>query len=92
MCCIFGSPNQWASIRAIAPEKFKTIADYEEYFNTTIQHHESVIQLADRGTPYPETLDADLVAIALSKEYEQPIFLEEWNLPAGAYGESHGPI
>lgn len=92
MCCIFGSPNQWASIQAIAPEKFQTIANYEKQFGTTIQRKESVLQMAERGTPYPETRDADLVAIAMSKGYEQPIFAENWSLPAGAYGESHGPI
>lgn len=32
MTCIFGNREQWATVKAIAPERFDTIADYEDYF------------------------------------------------------------
>ncbi|PZD70172.1 hypothetical protein C1752_17187 [Acaryochloris thomasi RCC1774] len=91
MSCIFGSANQWASIRKIAPAHFERIAQYEERFNTTIQRTMSVRQLAERGTPYPEANNPELVALALNDKYEQPVIVSEWKPPAGAYGESNGP-
>ena len=91
MTCIFGSAHQWASIQAIAPDRFNRIAQYEQAFNCTIQRTESITNQAQRGTPYPETQDAERVAIALSDTYDQPIVLQSWQLPAGAYGEQSGP-
>lgn len=91
MSCIFGSANQWATIRKIAPAHFERIANYEEQFGCTIGRSLSVRKLADLGTPYPETEDSELVRLALSSDYNQPVITESWNLPAGAFGESNGP-
>lgn len=90
MSCIFGSKHQWATVRAIAPERFERIARYEEQFGCTIQRKHSVRTLADMGTPYP-SLTQEMVEIALSRTYERPIFVDDWRLPAGAYGEACGP-
>lgn len=89
--CIFGSPNQWASIQKIAPERFEQVAQYEDEFGCTIQRAESVQDRADRGTPY--RMDPELIRIAMSEEYTAPIILPEgqWRLPAGAFGEKDGP-
>jgi len=92
MCCIFGSANQWATIRAIAPEKFERIALYEEEFGSTIHRTLSVRQLANRGTPY-ET-DPSMVEKALSRDYSAADIIVpegQWKLPPGAFGESNGP-
>jgi 3'-phosphoadenosine 5'-phosphosulfate sulfotransferase (PAPS reductase)/FAD synthetase len=87
--CIFGSKNQWASVRVIAPEQFRAIADYEREFGVTIHRKESVIQLADRGRPYE--MDPYWVEIANSREFTIPVFMETWALPPGAFGEACGP-
>lgn len=95
MSCIFGSTNQWATIRKIAPEHFERIAHYEQQFNTTIQRQRSVRELADLGTPYAEANNSQLVRLALSSKWgNTPIRThpQAWALPAGAYGESNGPI
>lgn len=91
--CIFGSPNQWASYNAIAPDKVERIAQFEEEFDHTINRTKSVREMVAEGTPYPETADRELVLRALSSEYHEPIIglNSPWKLPAGAFGESAGP-
>lgn len=89
--CIFGSKDQWATVRQISPDRFQAIADYERQFSHTIRKDVSVEQLADMGTPYPAATP-ERAAIALSREYPLPIITDNWTLPAGAYGENAGPI
>lgn len=91
LSCIFGSPNQWASIRAIAPEWFDRVAGYETQFGITIQRNRTIVDLADKGTPYPATRNPSLVAEAMSQDWHGPVLLTPWQLPPGAYGENAGP-
>lgn len=94
MTCIFGSADQWATIQAIFPERFEAIANPEESLGVTIRRGETIRQLASKGTPYAAALNRpDLVALANSREWTQPIWVpsSEWELPAGAFGESAGP-
>jgi 3'-phosphoadenosine 5'-phosphosulfate sulfotransferase (PAPS reductase)/FAD synthetase/DNA-binding XRE family transcriptional regulator len=88
--CVFGSRNQWSSVRAIDPERFSRIAKYEEEFGVTIDRKKSVVEMADSGCPYPD-MDPELVRKALSRTYDEPIIVENWTLPAGTYGENAGP-
>jgi len=87
--CLFGSKNQWASARKVAPEQFNRVANYEREFGITIHRKKSVVEQADAGTPYP--LDPKWVEAANKKTWELPIFVDSWALPAGAYGEAAGP-
>lgn len=89
--CIFGSPNQWASLRAINPQQFNRIAGYEERFGVTIKRRLNVIQTADQGTPY-QMREGDIRA-ALSESFDEDVILPPgaWTLPQGAFGESCGP-
>lgn len=87
--CVFGSPNQWASVRAIAPKQFDRIAAYEREFKVTIHRSRSVVERADAGRSYQ--FDRKWVEVANSKEFNEPIFVDQWVLPAGAYGEAVGP-
>lgn len=89
--CIFGSANQWASIRQIAPEWFERIASYERQFGKTIQRQRTISELADKGTPYPAVSDPFAVAEAMDETWKGSAILQPWRLPAGAYGESAGP-
>ncbi len=92
--CIFSSPNQWASLRFIAPDWFERIAEYEERFGCTIHRSCSIRVLADRGRPYAATVtQPDLVRQALASEWMAPVRVRpsRWQLPAGAYGEPAGP-
>lgn len=92
LACIFGSPNQWASVQQVSPDLFDTIATLEDDFGCTIQRSESVRQRAARGKAYP--MDPDVIRLAMSEEYTAPIILPpdvEWTMPAGAFGENDGP-
>ncbi len=88
--CIFGSANQWATIRAYFPLAFEKIANLEIELSHTIDAKRSVVQMADMGTPYPHNLAA--IEAAESVEWLSPIFLENWKLPPGAFGEQNGSM
>jgi len=88
--CIFGSSNQWASLKAVNPEQFTKVANYEAEFGCTIHRTRSVTEQAERGTAY-EAIDPALVEEALNTEYTGDVFVEDWELPAGAFGENCGP-
>lgn len=87
--CIFGSVNQWASLRAVNPSQFERIAELEAEFGKTIKRKLSVVEAADKGEPYAMA-ERDKRA-ALSESFDEPIRLAEWQLPSGAYGECAGP-
>lgn len=87
--CIFGSKDQWASIRMISPERFAMLEGLEVEFGHTLRKGTTLGQLADAGTPYE--MDPAIVRRALSTTYESPIVIDDWRLPKGAYGEGAGP-
>jgi len=94
LACIFGGPDQWASLRAIAPAWFERIAGYEDRFGCTIQRHCGIRALADRGRPYPAAVtQPDLARRALCSSWAEPVRIASgnWQLPAGAFGHSRGP-
>jgi hypothetical protein len=90
LSCIFGSANQWATIRRHMPEKFSAIRQYEHDFGKTIHRTLSVDQLADRGVPYD--CDPVWLSLAMSDCFDAPVVIDPWCLPKGAFGESHGPL
>lgn len=89
--CIFGSANQWATLHKIDPTTTARIADYEIEFGKTINRTKSVPELIAEGTPY-ETVDVDAVIDSQTDQYDHEIVLDEWTQPAGAFGESCGPV
>lgn len=92
MTCIFGSANQWATIRAVMPDRFDLVANYETAFGCTIQRAATLHQLADRGTPYAAALARpDLVELAQATAWTGPVLTDDWRLPPGAFAENAGP-
>jgi 3'-phosphoadenosine 5'-phosphosulfate sulfotransferase (PAPS reductase)/FAD synthetase len=92
--CIFGDEDQWASARALLPDQFKRISNYEKSFGVTIQRSRSIEQLADAGTSFiPD--DERLRTLSMSEEYPQSMILvpqhEEWIMPPGAFKRAGGP-
>jgi 3'-phosphoadenosine 5'-phosphosulfate sulfotransferase (PAPS reductase)/FAD synthetase len=92
MNCIFGNADQWASSMKINPASVKEIIGFEEQFGTTIHRTKSVSERLEEGTPYPEITE-DRIILANAKVYTEDIIVpvDEWILPAGAYGETCGP-
>jgi 3'-phosphoadenosine 5'-phosphosulfate sulfotransferase (PAPS reductase)/FAD synthetase len=90
--CIFGSADQWATIRAVFPGVFEQIAQREALSGFTIQRQLSVRELAARGRPYPAALSQPaLVAQAGGATWGGPVRQDPWELPAEAFGEAAGP-
>jgi 3'-phosphoadenosine 5'-phosphosulfate sulfotransferase (PAPS reductase)/FAD synthetase len=95
MTCIFGSADQWATIRAVFPSRFEAIRDRETASGSTIQRKADVAALADRGRPYPAALaHPELVQLAQGDVWSIAVRVapEAWTMPAGAFGESAGPV
>jgi 3'-phosphoadenosine 5'-phosphosulfate sulfotransferase (PAPS reductase)/FAD synthetase len=89
--CIFGSPDQWASLRTVNPRQFQRIGAYEREFNYTINMKgKTILQMADEGRPFLGMRDEDIRA-ALSPTFDEPVFVAHWTLPAGAHGDACGP-
>lgn len=87
--CIFINDDQWASAAKISPEVVEIIANYEREFKRTIHRTRSVTERVKRGTPYQ--MDDRIVSIALSEQFNEPVIVNDWKLPAGAFGDSCGP-
>lgn len=87
--CIFGNKNQWATGRKILPTQFEKVRAYEADFGVTIHRKHDVLTLANEGTPYAAATD-ELIALCRSTTYDLPIFMPQWILPAGAFGDSNG--
>lgn len=95
MTCIFGSPNQCATIALTFPEFFERIARKEEAFGITIQRARSVRALALAGTAYPAAVAASPAQLALARStvWNIPVLIDpaDWIMPSGAFGEKAGP-
>jgi hypothetical protein len=94
MLCIFASPDQLATIRWMAPERFELIAEYERRFGCTVKRDAPIHAVADRGRPYPAAFGRpDLVQLAMAEHWSPPIRTAPagWRLPAGAFGDAVGP-
>lgn len=90
--CIFGSPDQWATIRLVFPDAFRRVQVREMATGRTIHRALDIGQLADRGTPFPAaTSHPDELAQAEDVEWRMPITVHPWIMPAGAFGDASGP-
>lgn len=92
MTCIFMSKDQAATILAHAPERMERIAAYEAEFGCTIQRGQGILERARAGQRYPAA-SAERMRRCLTPAFDEPVILAEgeWQLPAGAFGESAGP-
>lgn len=90
MKCIFGSDDQWATGYALDPCGTKQLIFLEEQFGCTIHRSLSIKQRIAKGRRYPASFSHYAIS-AMRDYYDEPIFLEHWELPAGAFGDSCGP-
>lgn len=91
--CIFGNPDQWASIRAISPTMFWRINNYEKQFGRTIQQGGDIEHLANKGESYVPN-DPEMVRLAMSDELPKGYASagKNWTMPFGAFKRSGGPL
>jgi 3'-phosphoadenosine 5'-phosphosulfate sulfotransferase (PAPS reductase)/FAD synthetase len=88
--CIFSGKSHLATLRRMVPERFREFRDLEKRFGHTIRRGATIDQTADDGVAFD--LDPRMVEIALSSEYREPVVVDDWELPRGAFGENAGPI
>jgi 3'-phosphoadenosine 5'-phosphosulfate sulfotransferase (PAPS reductase)/FAD synthetase len=90
--CIFGNADQWATVKALDPERFARLAAYEGEFGVTLKRKVSLPVLAERGKAYP--MSAEDARAAMARSFDEPVLLAPgaWKLPSGAFGESCGPV
>lgn len=89
MICIFSSARQAAAVRDLDPARFAKVSGYERDFDHTIRSDKSWEDLV-RDVP-PGTYDPEIVRLAMDRHYDGPIHTNEWQMPAGAFGEACGP-
>jgi 3'-phosphoadenosine 5'-phosphosulfate sulfotransferase (PAPS reductase)/FAD synthetase len=93
--CIFGNPDQWASVNAIDPALFRKIMGYEHEFNHTIQQSGDIAHLARKGKSFVPD-DPEMIELALSEHYPESMIVvpksEKWQMPLGAFKRSGGPL
>ena len=99
MPCIFGTLDQWASIRAMDPARFEELAQMERDFVESgtaanpIQPGSFITQRADKGKSYIPN-DPAMVKLGLGEEYSRELVIvpedEEWKTPLGAFKKSQG--
>jgi 3'-phosphoadenosine 5'-phosphosulfate sulfotransferase (PAPS reductase)/FAD synthetase len=93
--CIFGNPDQWASVKALDRTLFEKILAYERQFGRTIQQGGDVEHLAGKGKSFVPG-DPAMIELALGEHYPVAAIVvppsEEWIVPMGAYKRTGGPL
>lgn len=92
--CVFSSPDLWAMMREIAPERFNSLVRMEKELNFTIDHKHTLEEMASMGSidRLPkEWRTSKYVKMALEGHFTvDDFFTEKWELPAGAFRGSEG--
>lgn len=95
MTCIFGEPDQWASVLDLIPERVKRIYQFETQFGLTIKKGLTVLDQANKGKSFLADVPTELKKLALSENYPIDWFFlpdgKDWVLPLGAYKRCGGP-
>lgn len=83
--CIFSSSDVWASINEISPEKVIKLSNTEIEIDHTLYNGIDLPTKVSQGKSF---IDSDQFMIDQAiKEFTLPIFVENWQLPKGAFGE-----
>ena len=89
--CIFGSAKQLASAKAVLPDQFDKVAGYEREFGITIKRKHSVVEIvAEKNETYE--MDPHWIEVARGAQFNQPIPVDHWTMPLGAFGDLTGPL
>jgi 3'-phosphoadenosine 5'-phosphosulfate sulfotransferase (PAPS reductase)/FAD synthetase len=92
MACIFGGDGQWKAIEELAPAVLHKVAAYEATFGRTIDRKgDGVIARAARGRSIIEGASVELRRISQLETWDEPVFVDDWTLPVGAFKACGGP-
>lgn len=90
--CIFGSPNQWASVKQLDPKQFDYILSLERKFGHTIQVEGDIEERASQGKSFIPN-DRENIKLALAEDFPHELIIVpegQWKLPLGALGQVSG--
>ena len=94
--CIFSTPDQWATMREISPDRFGQLVKMEHDLQHTIDRKLTLTQLADKGrSRLPEGLESEKwIRLALEGNIRpEDMIVKRWTLPRGAFtGASGGSL
>ncbi|MEJ5154651.1 phosphoadenosine phosphosulfate reductase family protein [Gluconobacter wancherniae] len=91
--CIFGNADQFATLKWMDANRFARLVKYEKDCGCTIKRDRGLEQLASEGRIYQAVRwRPDLAAACLSAQSIPSVLIEDWTLPAGAYGTGEGPL
>ncbi len=89
--CIFGNADQFASAYFISPKQGEEIIALEDDFGVTIKRDINILDLImNKGSVY-DSITNDLIDLSTGYVYNENIFMDDWFLPKGAFGEGCGP-
>lgn len=92
MACIFGNPDQWASVKELDPGRFHRIALYEGEFQSTIKKGRSVVSQATAGQPYEQLALTKWRNLAMQQDFPVSAMRSDpWEMPGGAFRHCGGP-
>lgn len=88
--CIFNGADEFASIQKLFPERIETMARMEKSFGCTLKRDgRPITEHAAKGVAFE--MDPDVVRLALSETYDEPIITDNWTMPVGAFRHGGGP-
>lgn len=95
--CIFSTPDLWAMMREIAPERFDVLVNMEKYLEHRVDNKLTLVEMAERGSlkRLPKSARTNKwVKMALSRNFNDfDLIVDKWELPAGALlGAAGGPV
>lgn len=91
--CIFSSPNTWASIYELSPQKVEQIALIEKDIEHTLYNGLYIMSKVRKGKSFLTTKNKARWADEALTTFKSNIFVEQWTQPQGAYnGEVSGSV
>lgn len=89
--CIFFSKNHWATLKEISPKAIKLIQETEEEFGFTLDNKLSIQEMVSMGNSLIKPEERFWIPMAV-REWTGSLKMENWRIPAGAFGKGGGAI
>lgn len=85
MTCIFNSPNVWATINEIAPQRVGKISLTEQLINHTLYNNKTIVEKVNED----KAMEYDGFWLDQSRKFTTPIIATQstWKLPKGAFSK-----
>ncbi len=91
--CIFSSPNTWASIHELSPEKIEMIAKEEKKIDHTLYHKITIWDKVGKGTSFIKSANLKRWKSEALGRFVSPIFVDKWVMPDGGFSpEASGSV